>query len=506
MGGCENDERGSREMSTMDGVVGAQVGEAAGREDVDEAAIRRARELFQVQRENRWNVAASTGHERRTKLKRLRDEIVARRGELAEAMRADFGKHPTEVDITEIHPALDEVNHAIRHVKRWMRPRRVRTPVLLAGTRGEIRHEPRGVVLILAPWNYPFGLLVAPLVAAVAAGNCAILRPSEKVPHTAAALARLVEAVFPPEEVAVVAGGIPVADALLELPFDHVFFTGSTRVGRKVMAAAAKHLASVTLELGGKSPVVVDEQADVAAAARRVMWGKFVNAGQTCIAPDYVLVHRSREREFVSAAKATLAEFYGATEEDRRRTPDFCRIVDAAAHRRLTELLRAAVAAGAKVEAGGVTDAADRYVAPTILSGVTESNPVMDEEIFGPILPVLTFGGLDEAIDVIRRGGKPLAMYVFCGSAENRERVIAGTAAGATVVGNTLLHYANPNLPFGGVGESGQGSYHGEFGFRAFSHQRAVLRQRGRPLAEMFYPPYGRRLVRLATSFARRLE
>jgi aldehyde dehydrogenase (NAD+) len=496
-------------MTTVDVIASAAVGEDARPADEDAAEqgeIRRARALFERQRANRWNVAATTAGQRRARLKRLRDEIVARRGELADAMRADFGKHPTEVDITEIHPALDEVNHAIRHLKRWMRPRRVRTPALLAGTRSELRCEPKGVVLILAPWNYPFGLMVAPLVAAVAAGNCAILRPSEKVPHTAAAVARLVEAVFPPEEVAVVVGGIPVADALLELPFHHVFFTGSTRVGRRVMAAAAKHLASVTLELGGKSPVVVDEQADVAAAARRVTWGKFVNAGQTCIAPDYVLVHRSREREFIEAAKATLAGFFGPTEEDRRRTPDFCRIVDLAAHRRLSDLLQAAVNAGAKVETGGETDAADRYVAPTILSGVTEENPVMEEEIFGPILPVLPFGDLGEAIEVVRRGGKPLAMYVFCGSAANRERVIAQTTAGATVVGNTLLHYANPNLPFGGVGESGQGSYHGEFGFRAFSHERAVLRQRGRPLAEMFYPPYGRRLVRLATSFARRLE
>ncbi|MDB4951047.1 MAG: aldehyde dehydrogenase family protein [Gemmatimonadetes bacterium] len=472
----------------------------------DAAAIRRAGEVFALQRANRWNVAQTTAAQRIAKLKRLKAAIVARRGELAEAMRADFGKHPAEVEVTEIHPALDEVNHAIRHLKRWMKPLRAPTPVLLTGTFSELRSEPKGVVLILAPWNYPFGLMAAPLVAAVAAGNCAVLRPSEKVPHTSAVVARLVADVFDPAEVAVVGGGIPVADALLELPFDHVFFTGSTAVGRKVMAAAARHLASVTLELGGKSPVIVDEEADVAAAARRVAWGKFVNAGQTCIAPDYVLVHHSRERAFLDALKATIAAFYGATEEERRRTPDFCRIVDAGAHRRLSALLEASLAAGAVVETGGASDAAERYISPTVLSGVAEDSPAMRDEIFGPILPVLAYRRLDDVIETVRRGGKPLAMYLFCGRAENRERVLRGTTAGATVVDNVLLHYANPHLPFGGVGESGLGSYHGEFGFRAFSHQRAVMRQRGRPLVEMFYPPYARRMRELAAAMVRRME
>jgi aldehyde dehydrogenase (NAD+) len=472
----------------------------------EQAEIRRARELFERQRANRWTVAASTAAERIAKLERLRGAVVSMRGELAEAMRADFGKHPAEVEITEIHPALDELGHGIRNLKRWMRPRRVSTPVLLTGTSSELRYEPRGVALILAPWNYPFGLMAAPLVAAVAAGNCAILRPSEKVPNTARVVRRLVERVFEADEVAVVGGGVPVADALLELPFDHFFFTGSTAVGRKVMAAAAKHLASVTLELGGKSPAVVDETADVAAAARRLAWGKFVNAGQTCIAPDYVLVHERRERELLDALRATVEEFYGATEEDRRANADFCRIVDPAAHRRLSGMLTASVDAGARVEVGGVSDAGERYIAPTVLSNVTRYSPAMEEEIFGPILPVLTYRTLDEAIDVIRKGGKPLAMYLFCGSAGNRERVLAGTTAGATVIDNVLLHYANPHLPFGGVGESGQGSYHGEHGFRAFSHERSVLRQRGRPLAEMFYPPYARRLREFASAFARRLE
>jgi aldehyde dehydrogenase (NAD+) len=361
-------------------------------------------------------------------------------------------------------------------------------------------------VLILSPWNYPFNLLINPLVAAVAAGNCAILRPSEKVPHTARVLERLVADAFPPEEVAVVGGGVATAEALLELPFDHVFFTGSTAVGRKVMAAAAKHLGTVTLELGGKSPAVVDETADVRAAARRIAWGKFVNAGQTCVAPDYVMVHAGRERELVAELQTAIAEFYGATEDERQRSPDFARIVDAGAFRRLDALLRESVAAGARVEAGGRTDEAGRYVAPTLLTGVRADSPAMREEIFGPILPILTFRSIEEVVAHVRRGPKPLAMYVFSRRRAVVEALIGGTSAGGTVVNNVLIHLANPSLPFGGVGESGQGSYHGRFGFRAFSHERSVLVQGRAAMVDVFFPPYRGRLKALALRVLRRLE
>ncbi len=465
-----------------------------------------AARLFALQQANRWRVARSGARERVAKLERLAAAIAARRAEIAAAARADFRKAEAEVEFSEVHPVLAEIRFTTRHLARWMRPRRVGTPLLLFGTRSEVRYEPRGVVLILAPWNYAFSLVVAPLVAALAAGDCAILKPSEKTPATSAFLKRFVADLFDEAEVAVVEGGAETADALLELPFDHVFFTGGTRIGRKVMAAAARHLASVTLELGGKSPAVVDRSADLVAAAEQVVWGKFLNAGQTCVAPDYVLVHASREAAFVAEATRALAALYGPSAADRAATPDLCRIVDEAHFTRLADLLARSVAAGAVVAAGGETDAAERYVAPTILTGVTLEAPVMEEEIFGPILPVIAYEDLDDALARIRPLGKPLALYLFARDRRTAERVLASTTAGGTAVNATLTHYANPRLPFGGVGASGQGSYHGFAGFRALSHERAVLWQ-GRPsLARLLFPPYRGTLHALARRALRLLE
>jgi len=454
--------------------------------------------LFTAQQANRWRVARSGAAERRAKLARLADVIVARREEILAAAHADFRKPATEVELSEIDPVLEEIRHARRRVARWMRPRRVPTNLLLTGTASEVRFEPRGVALILAPFNYAFSLAVSPLVAAIAAGNCAVLKPSEKTPHTSALLARLLAEVFDAAEVAVVEGGAAEAEALLALPFDHVFFTGGIRVAKLVMAAAARHLASVTLELGGKSPAIVDETADLRASAERIVWGKFWNAGQTCVAPDYVLVHERRAAAFLGEVRRALSAFYGADDAARARTPDFCRIVDDEHFARLADVLARTVAAGAVVEAGGQTDAAQRYIAPTVLSGVTLAHPVMEEEIFGPILPVLTWTDADEALTRIRPLGKPLALYVFSKRPAFVEHVLAHTTAGATAVNATMLHYANPHLPFGGVGASGMGSYHGEYGFRAFSHERAVLRQRWPALVRFFFPPYDGPLPRLA--------
>lgn len=460
--------------------------------------IDEARRLFALQRANRWRVANGTAAERRAKLARLRDAILAHREVACEAMWADFRKHRVEVELTEIQPTLAELADARAHVARWMRPRRAGTPWLLAGTRSEVRYEARGVTLIMAPWNYPFTLLLSPLVAAVAAGNTAILRPSEKVPRTAAVLASIVRQAFPEEEAACLTEpGVELANALLTFPFDHIFFTGSTRVGRRVMAAAAEHLATVTLELGGKSPLVVDESADLTHAARRTAWGKFVNAGQTCVAPDYVLVHESRAADFVAALTRAIGEFYGETEEARQASPDFARAIDDAAFRRLAALLEESVAAGARVAVGGRTDARDRYVAPTVLTGVEWDSPAMREEIFGPILPVLTYRTLDEVVERISAAGKPLALYLFSRREEAVRRVLRETSSGGAAVNDVVIHLANPNLPFGGVGESGQGSYHGWYGFRTFSHERSVLRQGRASLAAAFHPPYGPRTRRL---------
>jgi len=471
--------------------------ERAGVAAPDAERIAEARRAFETLRARRAERVAPSARERIEALRRLRTSVTARRGELAGAVHADFRKHPTETELTEIQPVLAEVRHVIRHVRSWMRPRRVPSPLLLSGSRSEIRYEPRGVVLVLGPWNYPVNLMLSPLVAAVAAGNSVVLRPSEKAPHTAGVLERIVAESFPRDEVAVAGGGVEVAEALLRLPFDHFFFTGSTEVGRKVMRAAADHLATVTLELGGKSPALVDASADVAASAERIAWGKFVNAGQTCVAPDYVLVDRARAGELVEELMRAVGRLYGGTEEARRRSGSFCRLVDDRAFERVAGMLEGSVAAGARVEVGGTTDAAERYVAPTVLSGVTWEMTAMAEEIFGPVLPVIAYDSLDDALRRIRERPAPLALYVFARDPGVVERVLGRTTAGGTVVNDTLVHLANPGLPFGGVGESGQGSYHGWFGFRAFSHERAVLvRGRFAP-GRALYPPYSERVSRL---------
>ncbi|MGK5084198.1 aldehyde dehydrogenase family protein [Bdellovibrionota bacterium FG-1] len=456
---------------------------------------------FEKQRANRWKMAVSTADERIAQLKKLRDAILARQDELKKAIHSDFRKTGGEVDLTEIFPTISEINHTIRHLKRWMKPHRVKTPLALFGTRAELRYEAKGVVLVLAPWNYPFNLSINPLVTALAAGNCVILKPSSKVPHTARFLKTFLGDLFPPEEVAVFEGSSAVSDALLEFPFDHVFFTGSPRVGKTVMQAAAKHLTPVTLELGGKSPVIVDETADICKAAQRIMWGKLINAGQTCVAPDYLLIHESKIAEFVSEAKKVIGKRYGETDEAQRASSDFCRLVSQGHLEGLKKVLDETLSQGAKLETGGFSNPEQRYLAPTLLSNVNEKSAIMKEEIFGPILPMITFKTLDEAIRIIQGKEKPLALYIFSSSTDSIEHVLQNTTAGGTCVNSLILHLANPDLPFGGVGNSGMGSYHGFFGFRALSHERAVLRQGCIDTLQLFYPPYTSRvrsLIQLA--------
>ncbi|HEX6039022.1 aldehyde dehydrogenase family protein [Longimicrobium sp.] len=472
----------------------------------DAAQVAHARRLFELQRGSRWRVAQTSARVRIARLRWLRKAILNHRQALYDAVWADFRKPAPEFEITEMQLVLNEISHTIRHLRKWMRPRRVPTTPLLAGTRSRVVHEPRGQVLVLAPWNYPFQLLFSPLVAAVAAGNVCILRPSEKVPATSAVMARIVAEAFPEDEVGLVLGGVDAADALLRLPFDHFFFTGSTAVGRKVMHAAADHLASVTLELGGKSPAIVDRSADVAQAAERIVWGKFVNAGQTCVAPDYVLVNEADVHAFLDAAVRAVRRFYGEHDEVQRASQDFARIVDDRGFQRLDDALRATLADGARVVTGGKTDAAQRYVAPTILSDVRPDSPVMREEIFGPILPVIPVPSLDAALAYVNARPKPLALYVFTKSGRVAKQVVRGTTAGGTIVNHVICHLANPDLPFGGVGESGQGSYHGHAGFRAFSHERAVLHAGRWSLAPLYYPPYGPKMRRMASMISKWLE
>jgi aldehyde dehydrogenase (NAD+) len=448
------------------------------------------RRLFDAQVANRWAMATSTAAQRIERLTRLRAAIRARRLELLDAIHADFGKQAVEAELSEWIPVVEELSFAIHHLKRWMKPRRVGTPLLLAGSRSEIRHEAKGVVLVLAPWNYPFVLAISPVVAALAAGNTVMLRPSEKTPRTARFIRDLLGRVFPENEVAVLVGDRTVADALLELPFDQILFTGSASVGRKVMAAAARHLTPVTLELGGKSPAFVDETADVDAAAERLGWAKFINAGQTCIAPDYLLVHEAVAPRFEAALCSVIERFYGADEETRLRSPDLASLVDPASAERLERAVRETVARGARVVMGGRVDAAARRMSPTVLAGVPDDSPIMAEEIFGPVLPLLTYRDLGEAIRRVQGRPKPLALYVFSSSDRVVEQVLRSTSAGGSCVNNAAIHFANPHLPFGGVGESGMGSYHGRWGFEAMSHTRAVLRQTFWASTRHLFPPY----------------
>ena len=449
--------------------------------------------IFEEQRRRYRAAPYPPLEQRKGNLEKLESAIRSNHEALLEALRSDFRKSPDETEFTEFVVTLGELKFARSRLSTWMRPEAVETPLSLFGSKAEIRCEPKGVVLILAPWNYPFYLSIVPLIAALAAGNRVILRPSEKAPATRDVMARMLAAAFPANEVAVVGGEVETAEALLRLPFDHIFFTGSTRIGKVVMKAAAEHLTSVTLELGGKSPTIVSQDADVNHAAARIAWGKFMNGGQTCVAPDYVLVHESIERKLLDKLAASIAKMYGATDEDRAKTPDFCRMIDDGHFKRISSLLEETVRQGAKVEVGGQTEAAERYIAPTVLSNVTFDAPIMQEEIFGPVLPVLGYRTLDEALAQINARPKPLALYAFSKSAKVLDNIRNGTSSGGTCINDVILHLANPNLPFGGVGESGVGSYHGVFGFKAFSHERSFMKQTKASLAPMLAPPYNRK-------------
>ncbi len=402
--------------------------------------------------------------------------------EFLEALRVDLGKPEVEAYITDIGFVTSEIRLMIKHLGAWNRPKRVRSPLVTQPSRSRLIPEPLGVVLVIAPWNYPIQLLLVPAASALAAGNAVIMKPSEISSATSATLARLVPRYLDPRAVAVVEGGVAETTELLAQRFDHIFYTGNGTVGRLVMTAAAQHLTPVTLELGGKSPVVIDSSADLRVAARRVAWGKWLNAGQTCVAPDYVLVDQTVSGEFLEQVGRAITEFYGP---DPHASASYGRIVSARHFERLRTLM-----GGGRIVIGGESDAADRYMAPTVLVDVDLDAPVMNEEIFGPILPVVSIGTTAEAIEFIASRPHPLALYVFAQQRRVIDRVLAGTTAGGVTVNGTLLHLTNPNLPFGGIGESGMGAYHGREGVRRFQHLKPVLTRGTRLDPSLTYPPY----------------
>lgn len=457
--------------------------------DVKHAFESEVDRVFFLQKANRWKMANTSYIERIERLKKIQDAIESNMPLIQDAIYRDFKKSPHEVDITEIFPVLLEITDAIKNLKKWTRPQTVSTPITLFPSKSELIYEPKGLVLIIGPWNYPFHLIAAPLVAAIAAGNCVIIRPSDDTYHTSIIVKKLFGDIFPEDEVAIFNGGIDLSNYLLTKPFDHIFFTGSPKVGGIVMEAAAKNLTSVTLELGGKSPVILDETAVLDYSTLHIIWGKILNGGQTCVGVDYVMVHESKFNEFIEKARAVLENFYGDP-TSWKSNPDFCRIINGKNFNRLKSMLEEAISSGSKVEVGGVLDENEKYISPTILSNVSLNLDIMQEEIFGPILPVLTYSSIDEAIRIIQSKWKPLSLYVFSKNDYNIKRITNNTSSGALLVNGVIVHLTNPNLPFGGVNHSGHGSYHGFFGFKTFSHERAVLRVSRLNLLWKLFPPY----------------
>jgi aldehyde dehydrogenase (NAD+) len=464
----------------------------------------RLNRVFRAQKAHALSLRESTAGQRIARLERLRAAVEARADEVCAACHADFQKPEPEARLAELLPVYSEISHAVRDLRHWMKPRKVKNTTAMLGTRAEIRFEPKGTALIIAPWNYPFQLAIGPLVSAIAAGNTAIIKPSEMTPHVSALVAKLVRDTFPEEEVAVFEGGVETSTALLDLPFDHIFFTGSPAVGRIVMAAAARHLASVTLELGGKSPVVVDSSADIKTTARNIAWGKLTNGGQTCIAPDHLYVHESVVQPLLEEIGKAIRKSYGKNEEAIRNSPDYCRIVNEHHFERVRRLFDDAVRKGATVAFGGDHDASQNFFAPTVLTEVPASARIMEEEIFGPLLPIIPFNDLDDVIGRINAQPKPLALYVFGKNRERIETIVRRTSAGGMCINHNLLHYGHENLPFGGVNNSGIGKSHGVFSFEAFSNQKPVLTNRFSAM-HLLYPPYTARVKRLINWAVKRL-
>ena len=450
-------------------------------------------QIVRAQREYFLSGATRPVERRMEALRRLRREILEREDAINAALKQDLNKSPSEAYMTEVGMVLDELRCQLGHVRAWSRERMVQTPMAQFPSRSFVSPEPYGVALVMAPWNYPFQLSLDPLVGALAAGNCVVLKPSAYAPATSQVIADLVAACFPPEYVAVVQGGRQENQDLLRQRFDTIFFTGGVTVGRLVMESAAKYLTPVTLELGGKSPCIVDSTADIALAARRIAFGKFLNAGQTCVAPDYLLVQRDVQEPLIAALQEEIRRRFG---EDPLACEYLPRIVNEKHMERLKGLLQ-----GAQIVCGGQTKGL--RMAPTILTGVTRESPVMQEEIFGPILPVIPFDALDEVVEFVHAGEKPLALYLFTKDRSAERRVLDALSFGGGCINDTIIHLATTHMGFGGVGQSGMGSYHGRRSFETFSHMRSIVKKACWLDLPMRYPPYSRWKDRMVRMFLR---
>ena len=432
---------------------------------------------------------------RKQQLKLLSKNIKNHENELLDALYKDLGKSKVEAYATEIGMLLKSIKLMRKELKNWSKTKQTDTPLYLFPTKSYIKKEPYGTVLIIGPFNYPVQLVFEPLIGAIAAGNTAIVKPSELTPHVAIVIKDIIEDTFDEAYVSVVEGGIEETQTLLSLPFDYMFFTGSEKVGKIVYEATARKLIPVTLELGGKSPVIVDDTANIKVASERISFGKFTNAGQTCVAPDYILVQRKVKNDLIKALKKTITEFYG---ENIEKSPDFGRIVNQKHFNRLNDLIQIHKD---NVVFGGNSSKEDLYIEPTLLDNITNDNKIMKEEIFGPILPIITYDNFDEVLEIIQSKSKPLSLYLFSEDENMTHRVVEELSFGGGAINDTLMHLANPNLPFGGVGSSGIGQYHGKYSFDTFSHMKSYTFKSTRLESSLFFPPYKGKFKYIKTFF-----
>lgn len=454
----------------------------------DQSSKNDLHDLFKAQKAHQFQLANAPIRERKAKLKALKKALlVTYRQEIRDALYADMGKSQLEVDLTEIYVVVKEIKHALRHLNRWTAKHFVSTPLAFFGSSSYVEYEPKGVCLLISPWNFPVNLTFGPLVGAIAAGNTVIIKPSEFTPHTSNLMARIVKDLFDEREVALVQGAVKTSTLLLELPFNHIFFTGSPQVGRIVMEAAAKNLASVTLELGGKSPTIIDETADMEWAARRTASGKWINCGQICIAPDHVFIHESKAEKFLTALKKQLHNFYG---EQAIQSDDYPRVVNTHHLNRVQQYLEDSVKKGAEIVYGGRIDATNNGMEPTVVKNVSLDSGLMTNEIFGPVLPVITYSDINAVIQQINAGEKPLALYIYSRSNGNIRHIRKNTRAGTSCINHNGIHYFHPELPFGGSNNSGIGKAHGFYSFQAFSNARSYYRQKLPTALDLLTPPY----------------
>ena len=445
------------------------------------------KKVFLELKKNQNRVGNTSYKERISKLEKLKKVLINHKSQIHKALFDDFKKHPSEIDLTEIYPVTSEIKHNIKNLKNWVKDKKVKTPVSLLGSNSYIKHEAKGVVLIITPWNFPINLSLIPLISAISSGNCIVLKPSEITENTSKVIKLIIEKTFEKNEVRVILGGPDVAKSLLEIPFNHIYFTGSPVIGKIVMKAAAKILASVTLELGGKSPTIVDNTSSIENAAKRIAWSKFINNGQICIAPDYLLVHKSIKEKFQKALISKIKEYFN---NDALESPSYCRIVNKKHFNRVKLMLDDSIKNGSKIIYGGNYNEKENFIEPTIIENVSEKSLVNHEEIFGPILPLYEYESINEVIDFINNKEKPLALYIYSRNKKNIKKIINNTSSGGVCINHSAMHYSNSNLPFGGINNSGIGKSKGIYGFEEFSNKKSILKQNLPSATDLMMPPY----------------